>query len=418
MRKINEAEVDVPIAKTEDTFYRESALRHHLVLTGDGRSEALRVSPPWAWAVFLSVATSLTAATSYAFVAHVDITSKGKGVLRATGGVRTLYCQLAGVVALTRARSGDHVVQGQVLVELESASVEAALLQAEKRLELLRNARAEYEQKQDKVYGAKMALLKRRKSLLNTRLESLRASTGRLVRRQEAFDALTAKGYVGTLASDEAREESAEAERLAIATREDVSVAELQTATLQAQRQSERWRWQEELATAEAERNALRFSLEQGKVRASQDGYVEALLVRPGDVVETGAPLARLVAGGKPVELVAFLPERDRAFVAAGTSARVEVEQLPYAEFGTLRATVTRVATDLAAPQEIRWILGSAAAAESEPVYRVDLTLRNDDRLKELSLRLRPGMLITSRFALRTRRLISLLLDPLRRWLR
>jgi multidrug efflux pump subunit AcrA (membrane-fusion protein) len=124
-----------------------------------------------------------------------------------------------------------------------------------------------------------------------------------------------------------------------------------------------------------------------------------------------------LVAGGAPSKIIAFLPERDRAFVTSGAEIRVEVEQLPYAEFGTLKGRVDRVATDLASRYEVTEALGEEAQYPG-PSYRVELSLLEDDRAKQLSSKLRAGMLVNARFTLRRRRLISLVLDPLRRWLR
>ncbi len=56
--------------------------------------------------------------------------------------------------------------------------------------------------------------------------------------------------------------------------------------------------------------------------------------------------------------LVSFLAEKDHAFVGSGDEVHLNMEQLPYAESGILRARVVRLNDDLASSYEIREALG------------------------------------------------------------
>lgn len=398
-------------------LFRREALDHYYNADSETEAQVLRVSPPWTWALFLAFAVIIAAAVAISFIAEVDITSRGRGVMRAPGGVRVLQTQVGGVVAEVKAKSGQSVDSGQPLLRLESASLEGALLEADRKLVQMRSNLTAFVARQETLYRQRSELLTKRAGILHEREESLDATIERLNKRAQSYDILGQKGIVGSMALDDAAEQLAQAERLRLATREELSQAKLELASLESGRQSDRFRWEQEVQDAETKRNALAFSLNQTSINAPQAGYLEAVLVRPGDVVQPGGAVGRLVAGGAPSKIIAFLPERDRAFVTPGAEIRVEVEQLPYAEFGTLKGRVDRVATDLAARYEVTEALGEEAQYPG-PSYRVELSLLEDDRAKQLSSKLRAGMLVNARFTLRRRRLISLVLDPLRRWLR
>jgi multidrug resistance efflux pump len=144
---------------------------------------------------------------------------------------------------------------------------------------------------------------------------------------------------------------------------------------------------------------------------------VEAMLVKPGEVIKTGQALCKLIPQKAPLEVVAFLEEKDRAFVRLGDEVRLELDQLPYAEYGTLRARIERVSDDLASVFELREALGDNLLP-NVPTFRVALRLTDTRAVEKAGIPLRSGMLMNARFTLRRQRLITLVLDPLRKWLR
>ena len=115
--------------------------------------------------------------------------------------------------------------------------------------------------------------------------------------------------------------------------------------------------------------------------------------------------------------MVAFLAEKDRAFVRVGDEALLELDQLPYAEYGTIRARVLRISEFLASPLEIREALGDAQPP-ALATFRIELQILDARAAQAARVRLRPGMLTDVRFTLRRQRLATLVLDPLRKWLR
>jgi len=118
----------------------------------------------------------------------------------------------------------------------------------------------------------------------------------------------------------------------------DVRVARLrgELATLEAQR-----------GTLQAQANRLSYEIERRRIRAPIDGNIgEALYLRPGAVVSEGDSLGSIVPAGH-LRVVALYPAR-AAFgrLHAGQHAVLRLDGFPWAEFGTVSATVARVAQE------------------------------------------------------------------------
>jgi HlyD family secretion protein len=154
----------------------------------------------------------------------------------------------------------------------------------------------------------------------------------------------------------------------------------------------------------------------QTELRAPIDGKVESLRVHAGQTVQAGEWVARVVRDETPRSLVAFVPERDAAFLRVGAFAHVEVDKLPAGEFGLAEARVVRVGSELAEPAEVAAALGDAAPKGVH--VRVELALQDGPGTARVRPYLRPGTLVTARIALRDRRLLAIVFEPARKWLR
>jgi len=186
--------------------------------------------------------------------------------------------------------------------------------------------------------------------------------------------------------------------------------------SLESQRQHNQWQRLQDLSGSQSKRDALDSTLRQTHVLAPVAGFLEALVARPGDLLQPGQTIAKLIPEDSPLQVVAFLPEKDRAFVKPGDQVQLELEAYLFTEFGTLKGIVKRIGSDLASQYEIQNALGEAGKLET-PGYRVEIEL-SPERPKHLAgVKIRPGMLLQARFTLRRQRLITVVLEPLRRWL-
>jgi multidrug resistance efflux pump len=382
----------------------------------DAEGSLLRANPRWVRGLFFVVASLLSIAVVGASIASVETTSRGPAVLRAPGGAHPVVVQVNGPVSEVLVKPGDSVAGGDPIVRVDSALVKMEMIDAETRVSLARAALERASGEESRLSEARLALLDLQAQLLSRKERSAEETVVRFRSRLDSYDRLASHGDIARSARDDVTEELARAIRDQIGTQEEMARVRSQRIAGQLEQNASVWKAKQELETAESKLRALELALDQTTVRAPAAGSVEALLVHPGDVLQAGAPIAHLVPAGAPTEIVAFLPERDRAFVADGSPARIEIDQLPSGEFGPLHAIVRRVSHDLASAGEAREALGEDAKL-LEPMYRVELSLVDDTQRQRLAPLVRPGMLASARFTLRRRRVIGMIFSPLRKWL-
>lgn len=396
-------------------LFREEAVEAYLATLRE--SEVLRVAPPWTRAVMAMVVCLVVVGLAVSVVGKIEQTSRARGILRVRGGSQVLATQASGTILEVRAHSGDSVASGDVIASIDSAPIKAKIFEAERDIERAKTQLEAFEKRRDSIYAERRRLLERRIALLSARAKSQGASVARFKKRRVHYDRLQAEGAISTMDQMQSHEDLAAVSRENIRLHEEISETRLQLANLAQELDAELVRLQNELRAAQDNRDALAIALTQTTITAPATGRLEAVLVKPGDVMASGATVGRLVPEGAPLQIVAFLPERDRAFVEAGTRARVELDQLPATEFGMLDARVVRVSQELASNAEIEEALGDEPEVR-EPVFRVEMELADDVTSAKVAPYLRSGSLVVVRATLRERRIITVLLEPLLRWAR
>ncbi len=403
-----------PAAQPNPNLFRAEAIKHRLS-SEEGRG-LVRVSPPWTWALLWIVVLGLGSAIAASFVGQVEVTGRGRGILRPTTGVRVLTSQLTGTVTRVAARSGDRVKSGATLLRIESATTQAQLLEAERELEAVRTRFSAVASQQDQHYAEQVENLKAREGRLTDQIASLRGSVSHQERRLQADLQLQKKGIVSELAVGETRESLAQAQRQLSGAETTLDQTRQELASMEARRQDELWQRQQLLNSAQNKRDALAVVMQQSVIQAPEDGTVDALLVQVGETVQAGQAVGKVVPVESPLHVVSFLSEKDRAFAKAGDEVQLELDQLPHAEYGTLRAQVVRIGDDLASPSEIQEALGEGQKLEA-PSYRVELEITDAHAAEAAGVKLRTGTLLNARYTLRRQRLATLFLSPLRKWL-
>ncbi|HVI93035.1 MAG TPA: HlyD family efflux transporter periplasmic adaptor subunit [Anaeromyxobacter sp.] len=393
-------------------LFREEALRNRLAFE-EGRG-VVRVSPPWTWALLWTVVAALVATLTASFVGHVEVTGRGRGILRPASGVRVLTAQMTGTVVAIGARSGEQVKQGATLLRIESASTKAQLLEADRELDALKTRFAAVSSEEDQHYAEQVENLKARAKRIEEQIASLHGSVQFFDRRLQADLGLLKKGLVSEMAVGESRDALAQANRQLSAAEQTLDQTRQELASLQGRRQDELWSRQQQLAAAQNKRDALAVMMQQSVIEAPEAGTVDAVVVREGEVVQAGQMIGKLVPGESTLHVVSFLAERDRAFVKPGDEAQLELDQLPHAQYGTLRARVVRIGDDLASASEIRDALGDIKV--DAPSYRVELDVTDAGAADAAHVKLRTGTLMNVRYTLRRERLATLVLSPLKRW--
>jgi multidrug resistance efflux pump len=378
--------------------------------------EALRVAPASTWIGVVLIGLVVASAFLFAFFGPIEVTARGPGALRAAQGSVSALAETSGPVLKVLVHSGERVSAGQVLLQIDATAMEATLQESERRLQFLSTQAQVASTHLDALTAERREQLQARVALLQSRVANQAQSVARFEQRLRDFEQLRARGFVSAHARDDTAEKLDEARRQQLAIGEELSQTRAQLAELTAQRESERLRLDEDRVSALARRDAARTVLRQSIVTAPRAGVVESIVVRSGEVVQPGTTVAKIVPDAAPTHVVAFVSERDRAFLTPGAAARLELQQLPVGEFGSLHGTVARIGADLATSGELQDALGEGHDVKG-PHYRVEIELEPDAQYRKLASFLRVGVRADVRFTLRERRIITLILEPLRKWL-
>ncbi len=396
-------------------LFREEALKHYLQAE-EGRG-LVKVSPPWTWTLLWILLAALGAALLASFLGYVEVNGRGRGIVRPATGVRMLVSQSGGLVGRIDVHSGQVVRAGTVLLHIDAPNIQSQLLEAERQTGAVKNDYKILSIRQDVAFMEQSQRLKNRITQLQEQVVSYKASIPLYERKLKAKQTLLKDGLATPFEVDDAIEGISQAKRQLSATQQSLDQTKQEQAALESHRQDEIWQRKQVVQNAESKWDGLAILQGQTVVLAPEGGVVEALLVTPGEVVQAGQVVGKLIPQGAGLQVVSFLAEKDRAFVKPGDEVHLELEQLPYAEYGTLRARVVRVNDDLASPYEIREALGEDQKLDTS-TYRVELEITDAKALDSAKVKLRTGMLMNVRYTLRRQRLITLVLDPLRRWLR
>jgi hemolysin D len=162
----------------------------------------------------------------------------------------------------------------------------------------------------------------------------------------------------------------------------------------------------------EAEQKANTFGQElvkaesRGKLMtltAPVDGTVQQLAVHTvGGVVTSAQPLMLIVPNDNPLEVEAFLENKDIGFVNPQQEAEVKIETFPFTKYGTIPAQVTNVSRDAISDEKKGLIYSMRVKPERT-------TIKVEDKIVNLSA----GMAVTVEVKTGTRRVIEYFLSPL-----
>ncbi|OWV69409.1 secretion protein HylD [Rhizobium sp. R634] len=169
-----------------------------------------------------------------------------------------------------------------------------------------------------------------------------------------------------------------------------------------------------------------RSELGQMTIRSPIDGIVQASSISTeGQVVTAGEEVLRVVPAGRALELEVYVPNRDIGFLHVGQPAIVKLDAFPFTQYGTVSATISKVATDaIPEPDAARREDDPAAAPQASMfagaertqnlVFAVTLTLEKDAVTADgTDVPLSPGMSATAEVRTGSRRILSYVFSPL-----
>ena len=135
------------------------------------------------------------------------------------------------------------------------------------------------------------------------------------------------------------------------------------------------------------------------------DGTVLSLdLQNIGKVVQAGQTLVEIAPAGEPLVLSAIVPNKEAGFIAQGMSAQVKFDAYPYQDYGVISSKVISISPDAESDER----LGE--------VYRVKVALERDYITEnQQPIKLKAGQTASVDIVIRRRRILDVLLDPIRK---
>ncbi|HBL13600.1 MAG TPA: secretion protein HlyD [Cyanobacteria bacterium UBA11162] len=134
------------------------------------------------------------------------------------------------------------------------------------------------------------------------------------------------------------------------------------------------------------------------------DGVVLSLNIHNiGEVVQPGQTIAEIAPQGAPLVLSAILPNQEAGFVKTGMPVQVKLDAYPYQDYGIVTGKVSSISPDTKPDER----LGA--------VYHVEVALdRSHITAHNQTIQLKAGQTATAEIIIRRRRIVDILLDPIR----
>ncbi len=331
---------------------------------------------------------------TYISIAEVDQVANAPGVVRPNGRVKVVNHPEGGRVAAINVREGDHVVEGQVLLELDPAMMgeevskkRAQWLSAEFQVARLRAEAAgevpvfdpELAAERPDLVSAETALYRARNDAItskrqqsdeqvNQHAQDIKTLEGRVKVQQAGLEILRAQvdslrklkeqGYFPELRYLSVLRELSDAEGQLAEAESQLESARSALAQAQQAREGVDRDWQSqvqaELSDALARRDQAKANLAQSDtalrnlvVLSPADGVVQELKINNlGQAVAPNQELMKIVPVGDTLIIEAKVANIDISKIEIGLPARVKITTYNYVRYGVLEGKVEQISPD------------------------------------------------------------------------
>ncbi len=401
-----------------------------------------------AWVICMVFAFALL----WAWFGQVDIVAVAQGRIVVSERTKTIQPLEASVVKRVRVRDGDSVHAGQVLVELDPTNAQADQQSVQEQLKAadadLRRAQAllsaitgtkpaalpalppgegggegnAHLQSEWQDIQARLAKLDAEHARRGAEAATVREAIAKLdatlplARQREAdFKGLAAQGFINQHAGQDRTRERIEQER-DLATQQ-ARLAEAGAAMREAEQNKAAYlaetrralRERQTVATLKREQLGQERHKTEQRQRLTQltapvAGTVQQVAVHTeGGVVTPAQVLMVVVPRDAEVTAEVVVDNKDIGFVRPGQAVEVKLETFPFTRYGTVPATVKRMAADAVADEK------------RGAIFPATLTLaHNSIDINGQRVALAPGMNLSAEIKTGRRRLADYLLSPIR----
>lgn len=310
--------------------------------------------------IILSVFTLLIVAIIWACLSKIDVVVTSNGSIQPVGNISSLNSYTSGTIKSINFEEGAYVKKGDILVELDTQSIEIDIESLNSQREILEAQKVIY------------TLIKNGEDVSNVDIttygENLQPYIMTIIDNDKAY-----RNNLSVLES--AKENAGLTRDIAQIKRDDYNVdSNISMAEFNAQelvlKQAENEFIQTELNVlkaqtsyseqinssisdinsklkqAESELEKYQLSLEYQKITAPVNGYINSIAVNNiGETVTSAQQIATIVPADAPVEMVCYVKNMDIADIQVNMNAEIKLEAYPYNKYGTVKGTVKYIST-------------------------------------------------------------------------
>jgi multidrug resistance efflux pump len=305
--------------------------------------------------IIFGIFTLLIAAIIWACLSEVDIVVTSSGTMQPVGNICSLNTYTSGSVKAINAEEGAYVKAGDVLIELDTQSIDIdvesltqqkEVLEAQKEIYTLIKNGKDVSEVDITKYSLNLqpyilTIIDNDKAYKNNLdiLESTKENVGltRDIAKIKYDDYNTnpaiskAEFNAQELVLKQAENEYLQAElnilnaQTSYSEKINSSISDINS----------------KLKQADTELEKYQFSLEYQKIIAPVNGYINSIAVNNvGETVTSAQQIITIVPADAPVEMVCYVKNMDIADITVGIEAEIKLEAYPYNKYGTVKGTV------------------------------------------------------------------------------
>lgn len=316
--------------------------------------------------IIIGIFTLLIGAIIWAFVSEIDVVITASGSVQPIGNLNIVKTYLGGTIKSINVSEGDFVLQGEVLIELDSEALEIDVDQLQNQRKILEAQRDIYKKIIDGIdisevkingysdelkpyiqsiidsnsryknslenYENEKSAAEINKEIAELQLEQYRNSG---IERQIKIQELSIKQYSLAVKNAELQISNAKAE---YSSQVNSNISEINN----------------KLDEIHANLEKYRLSAEYQNIIAPISGYVNSVEVNTlGETVTSAQQLVTIVPDNAPNEMVCYIKNTDIADVEIGMEAEIKLEAYPYNRYGTVRGVVKYVSPSSFASEQL-----------------------------------------------------------------
>lgn len=303
--------------------------------------------------IILGVFSLLIAAIIWACLSKIDVVVTSNGSVQPVGNINVVQSYTGGFVNAINVKEGDYVHAGDLLIELntETLDVDKEQLESQKKIlevqrEIYNKIKADEDISKVKASDYEADL----QPYIQAILDSDASYKNTLSNLEKEKSTAELNKQIGELQLEEYQNNGTERQAQSQELRNQqydlaVEQAELKIKDTQTQYSSQINSKLSEIGSQldEIDTNLekYRLSKEYQNITAPVSGYVNSVAVNTiGETVTSAEQLVTIVPDNTPVEMVCYVKNMDIADIEVGMEAEIKLEAYPYNKYGTVKGTV------------------------------------------------------------------------------